>query len=183
MTAVMATMAVSVSTASADGWTVYDPISGDPCSLSGGLAVNGSSVTGGCLVEDFAGGFRVSTPFQNWDYTSTFDMRVDSAGAFYAVSPSVSNLYGAPNGPCREYPSGAPLPWPGQIHAVGNGEYQADIDVCLTGTNGYSGTTVTITVDLAEFGVDGTSLVQADDSGVIRYAEWDSPNTFQIIED
>jgi hypothetical protein len=184
MIAVMATMAVGVSTASADGWTVYDPISGEPCNA---LTVNGNNIGGGCLVEDFAGDFRVTvpSPYQNHWFTSTFDMRVDSAGAFYAVDQTTWATYGGTTlTHCRDAVSGAPTPWPGQIDEVGGGEFQADIEMCVAGNDGYGPrTTQVITVDVTESGVDTTSLVQPGANGFIQYAQWDSPNTFQIIED
>jgi hypothetical protein len=92
------------------------------------VQASGSTVTGGCLVEDMAGTFDLVAGGYTFatDCYTTFDMRVEGDSDYWAVDNTTScTMNSTPNGrqECRDS-SGAARPWP-------SGPTSGTMNICL----------------------------------------------------
>jgi hypothetical protein len=131
---IMAIMAAMSANALADpGVEVLDYPSGEPCPA---VTVEGNSVKGGCLLSNWQGTMTLmassSVVFDScW---GTFGARVDSAGQLYAVDQEMRCNW--PRKACEDELTGKVLPGAGQLHALGNGEFSADLAMCIEQSSG-----------------------------------------------
>jgi hypothetical protein len=142
---------------------------------------------GGCQVFDFDGDFSLymgNTQIAN--YYAQFDLFIgpDGKGAAGNQTMQTGPLGGFPRVPCTGIVESGPKPWPVTVRALGGGDFVADMKICIAvPSTPSSGSWVTFTVDIPQFGDDGmTELDQSVDSQFIRYAHWESDETVDLIE-
>lgn len=113
--AVVSALAVTATTAQAQTpITVVDPPTQIPC----------DEVTGGCVI-DMQGGFSVSDGYSNC--ASEFDLRFGSAGELYVEDGETGGVACFHDVSCSS-------PWSGQIRALGDEVYEADMEICIRHT-------------------------------------------------
>jgi hypothetical protein len=178
--AAMALAGVSATTAAADvPFEVLDPNwGGEPC---GEVSESAGVVEGGCLVEDFDGRFDLysgTTPINY--YNTRFDLVVDADGTGYAVEPVI---YGQGPGlvrvACYDGPNSDP--WPVQIRALGGGEFEIDMTMCITTWSGGSNSYRAVTLEVSQASSQ-IHLTQTEDDLYIRNGHWATYNDFFWIE-
>lgn len=184
--ALLASMAFTASAASA-AVEVSDPATGEPCPE---LFFDGQAlVEGGCQVEDFDGQWVLSvwtgSYFFTQDYDTSFDLSVGADGVGYATDIVISSS-GLFRTACDDADS-QQLPWPVEIRSVGNGEFEADIELCVRNAGSGPGgapSHVPITVDVTSFGDDGATVLDqpAASGSLVQDAYWESPNTVDLDE-
>jgi hypothetical protein len=181
--AAMAFVGASATSAAADvPFEVRDHGTGELCEEMSGPY-------GGCVVEGFDGSFDIyggyPTGFVNY-FDTTFDLAVGPDGSGYALNQAIVSGPGsmAIRVPC-DNAGGVTLPWPVEVRALGGGEFEADLRICIRSAAGSpgSGSSSTITLDVAHFGVDGwTELDQPPSTEYLRNGYWNSANTVDLVE-
>lgn len=119
--------------AGAHAITIADSQTEEACTE---LTLSGTEVTGGCLIEDMEGEFTILTAGTIFNhFNATFDMRIDSAGNFYAVDQFVWVNSGFSRQQCDDPISHDPIPWEGS--AIGG----MHMTMCLEAFSGQGGGT------------------------------------------
>jgi hypothetical protein len=182
-----AAMAV-VSTAAASARTieVRDHATGQLCPP---VVLSGTTVTGGCLIEDVIGNFSMYAPPSTFiaTYGSSFDLRIGGNGGGFAVNPYVIRVAGPPAAErdvCRNA-SGVALPW---MVAVGDfladaGATDASIRTCTAPPANPAANHLVEAdfFDPVHFGADGWSeLVQDASSGYYRNGYYIADSTVDV---
>jgi hypothetical protein len=141
--------------------------------------------SGGCVVEGFDGQFNIvyNGAFVNY-FDTTFVLVVGPDGTAYAVDQEIeSGPYGLVRYPC-DSSEGQKFAWPVEFSASGNGDFTADLKICVRGPSGPGiGSWTTVAMDVSHVGADGwTELVQSAPNASISGAYWSSANTVDLIE-
>jgi hypothetical protein len=138
----VAAMAAMATTAQA---AVYGP-DGNPCPQ---VQVSGSTITGGCHIENLEGSWKLLANGGTSVVTEcplTFDLRVSTNGVvptIYAVNQVGGTCSAFQRQPCTNPATGATIPWTLQVSNVGlpYGPYYITLNMCfeLTGNPGNNG--------------------------------------------
>lgn len=152
---------------------VTSDTSGEPCSE---VSAQGSSVTGGCLVEELTAILGNAQTVNGWSgcHFNLGQMRVAADGALYVSGTTGTSVGWCGVGPCPDA-AGNQIPWAGQIRAVEGGRYVVDLDICFKFTLTGAQETETITTSLTGYDESPLTLSQegySEDGDLLHGGTW-----------